>query len=965
MTPAADWRARWVWTAGEASPRNAWRCFRRPFELPAGGWDAARIAVTADSRYLLYVNGELAGRGPDRSWPSELAYDVLEVGHLLRPGERNVVAALVMHYGVSTFNYRLGRGGLLAQLELLSGDRVVEVVGTDAGWRAAEHAGHDPRSGRMSVQLGFAERVDARSWDDAWIEPSFDDGWAPAVELGPAGIEPWTSLVQSEVPPLTEEPVSPASVVSLATARPPALTAVVDVVAQMMPDSRGHANAMEYVGLVATVLRLARPSRVRLGFPLATTSVFGPLAVGGEPVNPAGFAGTDPERAVELDLAAGDHLLALDVTGSDRGGVGLHLALNVDGPLELVSPDPAGETAFVTVGPFDAAVYLDHEAFRGVDRDHEGRARALGARTAAELMGMGDWVRPVPPALVSRDDVFAACAGPVERRAVPVPLVLQNAAIPNAVPAVVPLFEDGDTELVLDFGRELSGYLEFDVEAPAGTVLDLYGFEFLHEGSRQDTHNLDNTLRYTCRAGRQSYSSVVRRGLRYLMLVVRPARDGRAARGPVRVFRVRLVRSTYPVADVGEFRCSDARLDQVWQAARRTLRLCMEDTYVDCPAYEQTYWVGDARNAALVNSYVFGADALTRRSLGLVPGSRVQTPLLADQVPSGWDSVIPNWTFFWVIGCLEHHERTGDREFAAGIWPLARDTLAAYLEHVDARGLLAIHAWNLLDWAPMDQPNDGIVAHQTMFLARALDAAAALAAIAGEPGDAGFREAARGIRDAVNAHLWAPERGAYRDCIHRDGTPSGVFSVQTQVVALLCGLPDAARSASLERHLLEPPADFVRVGSPFMSFFLYEALERLGHHERLVEDIRTNYGRMIEHGATTCWEMYPGRENRANAALLTRSHCHAWSAAPGYFLGAVVLGVRSDAPGWTRVVVEPRPCGLSWARGRVPLPAGGWVEVNWTLDAGRLDLRVIAPPDLELDARLPDGQAGTVEVVRL
>jgi hypothetical protein len=46
----------------------------------------------------------------------------------------------------------------------------------------------------------------------------------------------------------------------------------------------------------------------------------------------------------------------------------------------------------------------------------------------------------------------------------------------------------------------------------------------------------------------------------------------------------------------------------------------MEDTFVDCPAYEQVFWVGDSRNEALVNYYVFGALDIVKRCLRLVPG---------------------------------------------------------------------------------------------------------------------------------------------------------------------------------------------------------------------------------------------------------------------------------------------------------------------------------------------------------
>ena len=122
--------------------------------------------------------------------------------------------------------------------------------------------------------------------------------------------------------------------------------------------------------------------------------------------------------------------------------------------------------------------------------------------------------------------------------------------------------------------------------------------------------------------------------------------------------------------------------------------------------------------------------------------------------------------------------------------------------------------------------------------------------------------------------------------------------------------------------MLEPPADFVPIGSPFMSFFHYEALAKLGRVDAMLDDMRVNYGAMLAYGATTCWEMYPNYTVlRANPTFLTRSHCHAWSAGPLYFLSAHVLGVRPLAPGWTKVAVEPVPAGLTWANGQ-RAPAG-------------------------------------------
>ena len=103
------WQASWIWGTGAESPRNEWRCFRKTFRPSTN--QEIRLKITADSRYVLYVNGNQVGRGPVRSWPFELAYDEYPIGHLLKAGEDNTIAVLVMNYGVATFQYLLGRGG--------------------------------------------------------------------------------------------------------------------------------------------------------------------------------------------------------------------------------------------------------------------------------------------------------------------------------------------------------------------------------------------------------------------------------------------------------------------------------------------------------------------------------------------------------------------------------------------------------------------------------------------------------------------------------------------------------------------------------------------------------------------------------------------------------------------------------------------------------------------------------------
>ena len=961
------WEASWIWGDGPDSPRNAWRCFRRAF-VPADGGEAASVRIAADSRYVLYVNGQRVGRGPVRSWPFELPYDEYEIGHLLTPGARNVIAVLVLHYGVSTFQYLRGRGALLLQLDGVR-DELGGVIATDGAWRTAVHAGYDANTSRISCQLGFQEVLDARAIDERWVEPGYDDGgWEAARVVGPVGTAPWTTLVPRPIPYLTEEPVYPSRVEALHAVRPPAWTCVLDVRAAMAPESADHANNVAFCGLLATHVALERDASLTIGV-VDSGRLPVDLSVDGRRLPEDVYSGEHPERYATVELAAGEHFLLFDVTGVSHGHA-FHLAMDAGGvPFEVRSPlarpddggggSPTLLSPFAAIGAFDQRELIDHRPGAPLSTDHPDYARARGAASAADLAALGGWVRPVDPQLVNLQGVFAANVWKTHDEPRPVPVELQRAALPSPDPAIVPVFGGADTELVIDFGRELSGYVELVLDAPEGAIVDGCGFEYMRDGWRQHTYLVDNTFRYVCRAGRQTFASVVRRGLRYLALTIR------GASRPVKLYEVKLLQSNFPVANVGRFRSSDALLNDIWTISRETTRLCMEDTFVDCPAFEQVFWVGDARNEALVNYYTFGARDIVEHCLRLVPGSAFQTPLFADQVPSGWNSVIPNWTFFWVTACLEYYRFDGGQPFVEQMWPHVRFTLDHYLALRNEQGLLERAGWNLLDWAPFEQPGDGVVTPQNMFLVKALRDAAELGEAAGDGDEAArFRAEADRLAERIDRLLWDDARSAYVDCLRKGGTPSETVSMQTHIVAYLCDIASGERKRLIERYLIEPPASFVPAGSPFMLFFYYEALAKLGRVDVMIDDIRRHYGFMIENDATSCWEMFPWSGYNKNPKLLTRSHCHAWSAAPGYFLGAHVLGVQGMAPGWTAVRVAPQPSGLAWASGSVPLPQGGRIDVSWRVSDGRkLHMRIEAPASVALTTEPPEGYEMTVETV--
>ncbi len=140
----------------------------------------------------------------------------------------------------------------------------------------------------------------------------------------------------------------------------------------------------------------------------------------------------------------------------------------------------------------------------------------------------------------------------------------------------------------------------------------------------------------------------------------------------------------------------------------------------------------------------------------------------------------------------------------------------------------------------------------------------------------------------------------------------------------------------------------LKLGSPFWSYYALLALMEAGEIDATLEYMRLCWGLMLEHGATSCWEMWDRHT----------SLCHGWSGAPCMVLPAYVLGVRPLDPGFETFCVEPRFGDLAWARGKVPTPLGT-IGVNWRRRGDRVEAAIDVPPGARARVRadLP-GQRG-------
>jgi hypothetical protein len=197
-------RAAWIWSAEgtHATPAREQassshyqvRYFRRSFSVATGAAPELTVHVSADSRYVLYLNGEFVGRGPAKGDIHHHFYDTYSLGDRLRIGE-NVLAAIV--WDMSRVAHRpaaLGApcsvmtyaGGFLLEGDCRVGDRSQRLDTGAPGWKVAVDTAHRWQNlgTRFEGYHGYFEHRVAAEIPGGWNRPGFDaTAWADPLTL--------------------------------------------------------------------------------------------------------------------------------------------------------------------------------------------------------------------------------------------------------------------------------------------------------------------------------------------------------------------------------------------------------------------------------------------------------------------------------------------------------------------------------------------------------------------------------------------------------------------------------------------------------------------------------------------------------------------------------------------------------------------------------------------------------------
>ncbi len=188
-------------TTEESIADGEWQCFRKEFTLLSA--DEATLKIVADTKYWLWVNGELVvregglKRGPN---PTDSYCDVFDEMPNLKAG-RNSVAVLVQYYGRNSYSHSPSAvPGLWFELDTKFGkvvsDRSWKGVRYDAMWAPSDENPNGYRKYRLAgANVGY----DARKAVDFAAAEFDDSAWDNAVEVSREESE-WGEFVARPIP---------------------------------------------------------------------------------------------------------------------------------------------------------------------------------------------------------------------------------------------------------------------------------------------------------------------------------------------------------------------------------------------------------------------------------------------------------------------------------------------------------------------------------------------------------------------------------------------------------------------------------------------------------------------------------------------------------------------------------------------------------------------------------------------
>jgi hypothetical protein len=445
--------------------------------------------------------------------------------------------------------------------------------------------------------------------------------------------------------------------------------------------------------------------------------------------------------------------------------------------------------------------------------------------------------------------------------------------------------EGNDGEFyIFDLGGEQTGLCDMDFDLENGCRADIGWGEHLTDG-RCRTAVRNFAVEIIGNKGRNHVVNPMRRfGGRYFQIFVY---------GKAKINYLGILPTPYPITEK-PFSLENELDERIYKTCINTLRHCMHEHYEDCPWREQALYVLDSRNQMLCGYYVFEETDFAKASLQLITQGLRPDGILNLCYPSGQVIAIPSFSLAFFMQMREYLNYTGDIEFLREKYPMMKTLISTFLSKDRENGLIENFYgeggyWNFYEWADtmegrFNETVRSIEAPINAYLSLALSDFAYIAEKLGYDGDAKAYEAEKtALNRAIKNAFYNEKTGLFESFLDRH---LGTYSVLTNALCLLCGAADEVNKNVIFEILANNGAGNTGLkvvpNTLSMNGFRFDALleaDETRFAPIILDEIRREYGKMLDCGATTFWETSLGEADFDNAGSL----CHGWSALPAYY----------------------------------------------------------------------------------
>ena len=428
----------------------------------------------------------------------------------------------------------------------------------------------------------------------------------------------------------------------------------------------------------------------------------------------------------------------------------------------------------------------------------------------------------------------------------------------------------------------------------------------------------------------QSYTTLYWRSFRYIKLTISTKEE------PLLIDDIYGTFTGYPFKFNAVLNTENTEIKKILEVGWRTARLCAMETYFDCPYYEQLQYIGDTRIQAMISYYNSGDDRLARNAINLSDHSRLTEGVTQSRWPTHDAQIISTFSL-WYIGLLhDYWMYRGDSNFIKDKLVGERAVLDFFSKYQQPDGSLKnTPFWTFVDWANgknwfMGSPPKSTAGSSAILDLQLLWAYQWAADMESETGmkayAALYRQRAAKLKQTIQLKYWDNDKKLYADT--EDKT---MFSQHANALAILTGMVQQADFNSFSKKLLEDAS--LTQCTIYFKYYLNQALVKAGMGNEYMHwlDVWRN---SIKIGLTT----WPEESNLQN----TRSDCHAWGASPNIEFFRTVLGIDSDAPGFTKIKIEPHLGDLTNVSGEIPHPEGK-VVVSYKKEKDHWKINVSIP----------------------